>query len=135
VVAVGFVSNHSLQFRTSAILVILFYNAVQSLFFFGFGLVLGYFPARLLAALLARGEGGSAFFYVLSGVLMGVIFLPACASVPYFILPFPEGPAYLERCTEFALPMTIAGAVGGYAFWRYFAKPPVSLSALRATFE
>jgi hypothetical protein len=77
----------------------------------------------------------------MSGVLAGILFLPFCAAVSFFITYEPGAPRYLVRCAEFALPMTVAGAVGGYVFLYYhrresgltmknrdLGKPPESLA-------
>jgi hypothetical protein len=57
--------------------------------------------------------------HVLFGTLMGLLFLPLCASLPFFLFHEQDDPTYFARCTEFGFPMTIAGAIGGYTFWSF----------------
>jgi hypothetical protein len=80
---------------------------------------MAYVPSRVGSELLRRTANRKSIFYVLFGVVTGLVFLPMCATVPFFVFPFPNDPSYFARCFEFAIPMTIAGALGGYAFWHW----------------
>lgn len=115
---VSFVNNRSLAVNPTALLVLILYEIMESIVFLIIGLMLAYIPSRIVSDIFKKKNSRGLLLRVLFGMLMGIVFLPLCASFPFFLFPLPDGPSYLTRCAEFSLPMTIAGALGGYAFWR-----------------
>jgi hypothetical protein len=99
------------------------YELLQAAAFMVFGWELAYIPARILARRIGKTSQNRLPLCVISGLSLGLLFLPLCAGVAvlvFRIFPFllGAGPTFLARCAEFALPMEVAGAAGGYAFWR-----------------
>jgi hypothetical protein len=117
-IATGLISQHSFSVNPTGFLVIAPYVTIEAIVFFIAGYLIAYFPSRAAYEFLRRTGRTRFAFYGLFGVAMGIAFLPLCASVPFFAFPLPDDPGYFGRCAEFGLPMTIAGALGGYVFWR-----------------
>jgi hypothetical protein len=115
----GFIRNGSLRFNPTGLVTLVSYEAIQSLVFVMVGLFVAYIPSRLVDVVTRNAPPSKQLFLaVLSGVLVGILFLPLCAGVSFSILREPDAPPYLARCAKFALPMIIAGAFGGYGLWR-----------------
>jgi hypothetical protein len=114
----GLASQHSFVINPTGFIVLFPYMILEALIFFVAGGVVAYLPSRAGNKYLSRRGKKYRVYSVLFGLIMGVIFLPVCASVPFFAFPLPDDPSYFARCVEFGLPMTISGALGGYAFWR-----------------
>ena len=117
-VALGFVRNRSFGFNPTVLAVIIPYYIMQLLVFIIIGSVIGYIPSFLVIKLLDTSHLKHSLFFVFCGALMGIIFLPLCAALPYFLLVLQDRISYLARIVEFAIPMTVSGAIGGYAYWR-----------------
>jgi hypothetical protein len=99
-----------------------FVGILESAVFLLIGLVVAYVPWRLFATSILAQEPSRLVAFTMSGVLAGILFLPFCAAVSFFITYEPDAPRYLSRCAEFAFPMMVAGAVGGYVFFYYLGK-------------
>ena len=115
---IGFATNRSIGINPTVFAVLIPYELFQSMIFFLVGWIIAYAPSVFLFNIIRNNYVNRLSVYVIIGVALGVIFIPLCASVPYFLLKLPDEPDYLTRCAEFSLPMTIAGAIGGYTFWR-----------------
>jgi hypothetical protein len=116
--ALGFVRNGNLYFHASYFITMISYEFIQCVLFIFIGLPSAYVPVLLLEYIIVQfPKHRWRFLAILFGFLLGIIFDPICAVVAYF--PFYEDgdPSYLERCLEFALPMLIAGTIGGYSFY------------------
>ena len=112
---IGFISENSMAVKLSALFMLIIFEAMQSLVFFVLSLVLCYLPVCLLNTILRRFSASKRLLIsVITGALLGILFLPLCASVAFFALHESGDPSYLIRCAEFALPMICAGAFGGY---------------------
>jgi hypothetical protein len=110
--------DNSIGFHLSAMITIIVVTLIQSSFFFIIGILVAYFPSYFFAKYLLLPRSTHPLSYVLSGMLLGILSLPLCAGVAFLIPYAPDLPGYLARCAEYALPMSVAGAVGGYFFWR-----------------
>jgi hypothetical protein len=115
---VAFYNSRSLRFDPTGLLVLVPVEIMDSLVFLIVGLIFAYIPSRIAERVLSERHSKHLSVHVVSGALIGIFFLPLCASVLFFIFPPPDGPSYLVRCAEFGLPMIIAGVLGGYTFWR-----------------
>jgi hypothetical protein len=114
----GFVAQASLKFDPTGLLVLVPYELIQSAIFILVGWIIAYIPSRMLADFMERRHCGQPIWFITYGIFMGLLFLPICASFPFFLVRTTDEPSYLARCLEFALPMVIAGAVGGAIFLR-----------------
>ncbi|MGH6890026.1 MAG: hypothetical protein ACREHF_12670 [Rhizomicrobium sp.] len=113
----GLIVQRSFKIDPTGFLVLAPYAAIEALVFFVVGYAVGYLPSRWAVRLLEAHRSGASW-YVLSGMVMGLVFLPLCASIPFFLIPLSDEPGYLHRCFEFAIPMMLAGAFGGFYYWR-----------------
>jgi hypothetical protein len=102
----------------SAVIMLILYELLTSIVFFIIGYLISYFPSLIIFKISKRKFEKKPYIYILFGAIMGLVFLPICAAFSYFFLPLPDAPSYLARCAEFVCPMVVAGASGGYAFWR-----------------
>jgi hypothetical protein len=91
---------------------------IESIVFIVIGFFLAYLPSFLISSMVLRRKLPGPLVAVTLGSIIGLAFLPVCASVAFFPFMDPDDPTYLARCAEFAAPMILSGAVGGYAFWR-----------------
>ena len=126
-VALGFVAQTSPKFDPTGLLVLVPYDLLQSTVFIIIGWVIAYIPSRMLADFMERRHRGHLMWSITCGIFMGLLFLPICAIFPFFLFRTTDEPSYLARCLEFALPMVVAGAVGGAIFLRsttYSPSPP-----------
>jgi hypothetical protein len=115
----NFVAHPPLQIDRLEIFVLVGSGFVESAIFFLAGWPLAYAPVYLTNIVLDRPGLRGLAAYAVAGLLLGIIFLPVCASVPFIALRSVVDPTYSARCIEFAYPMAIAGIIGGYAFWRF----------------
>jgi hypothetical protein len=90
---------------------------LQSSVFAAIGGVLAFYPSKFLAS-IRNNESPAGLLNLLSGLLIGVVFLPLCAGLAYSLFHESDSPSFLARCAEFIWPMTISGVVGGYVFSR-----------------
>ena len=106
--------------QITAFIMVMGYELVQSVMFFLVVVLSTYLPLRLVAPLVMnRRIPSRVSLYVVFGTTLGVLFLPIYSGIAYFVLSFlPDEPGYLDRCIDYALSMTIAGALGGYVLWR-----------------
>lgn len=102
----------------SAIMLLIFYELLTSTVFFIVGFLISYFPSLIIYRIFSGQFQDKPYVYISFGAIIGLGFLPICAAFSYFFLPLPDAPSYLARCAEFVCPMVVAGASGGYAFWR-----------------
>lgn len=93
------------------------YELIQSSAFATIGGLVAFYPSKFLAS-MRNNMSPAGLLNPLSGLLMGVVFLPLCAGLAYSLFHEPDSPSFLTRCAEFILPMIISGAVGGYVFSR-----------------
>lgn len=93
------------------------FELLQSSVFAAIGGLLVFYPSKFLAS-MRNNKTPAGLLNPLSGLLMGVVFLPLCAGLAYSLFHEPDSPSFLGRCAEFMWPMTISGAVGGYMFSR-----------------
>jgi uncharacterized membrane protein YhdT len=117
-IAKGFVAQTSFKFDPSGLIVLVPYELIQSAIFIFVGWIIAYIPSRMLADFMERRHSGQPIWFIACGIFMGLLFLPICASFPFFLFRTTDEPSYLARCLEFALPMVVAGAVGGAVFLR-----------------
>jgi hypothetical protein len=99
----------------SAFIVLVPFEVLQSIFFFCACWIVSYLPVKVIY-INHFYKGRKSF--TLWGVFIAILSLPLCASFAYFILPLPDAPSYWGRCLEFAVPMMVAGLIGGNVFWR-----------------
>jgi hypothetical protein len=92
---------------------------IEGAIFIAVGWPAAYLPVFLMSGFLAKLRRNRLVAYMISGFLLGLMFLPVCASVPDFVVRSPDDRTYLATCVEYAYPMTFAGVIGGYAFWRF----------------
>jgi hypothetical protein len=116
-VAMGVVSQRALTIDPTLVFYLLVSGFLEGLVFFVMGWPVAYLPVYLMSRLRSVSGRRMLAVCVFVGIVLGLISLPLCAFVPFFVLRSP--PTYLARCIEYAYPMTIAGAIGGYAFWRF----------------
>lgn len=117
---VGFIRDNSLSIKLSALFTTLVFETIQSLVFVVVGLVVSYIPSRILSIALRKSSASKRpLISIATGTLLGILFLPLCASFSFFLLHEPNAPSYTARYAEFALPMIIAGGFGGYGLWRF----------------
>lgn len=114
-----FVRHPPFDLKPSALIILLLFETIQSLVFITIGVVVAYIPSRILEhvlrdAMAARRPAIS----VVTGVFLGILFLPLCAGFSYLVAHEIDSPSYLTRCAEYALPMVMAGVFGSYVFWR-----------------
>jgi hypothetical protein len=116
----SFIRDHSLSVKPSALVTVIAFETIQTLVFITIGVVLAYIASCILQRVLSKAPASRRkVIAVLIGAFLGVLFLPLCAAVSYFIFHEPDSPSYLIRCAEFALPMVAAGVVGSYSFWHF----------------
>lgn len=116
-VAMNVISQRTLTIDPAITFSLLVYGFVEGLVFFMIGWPVAYGPVSLMSRLRKVSGRRMLAVYAFVGVILGLVSLPLCAYVPFVVLRSP--PAYLARCIEYAYPMTIAGAIGGYSFWRF----------------
>jgi vacuolar-type H+-ATPase subunit I/STV1 len=110
--------DNSIDFHLSWMITLIVVMIIQSSFFFIIGMLVAYFPSYFVAKYLLLPRSTRPLSCILSGMLLGILSLPLCAGVAFLIPYAPDLPGYLARCAEYALPMIVAGAVGGYFFWQ-----------------
>jgi hypothetical protein len=119
VLAEGTMEISSSRVNISSIFTLIVYEAIQVFVFLCVSFMFAYIPSRSLEIVAQRTPSSMRYaLSALTGVLIAVLFLPLCASVAFLSFYAPDLPSYLDRCSEFALPMIIAGAVGGISFVR-----------------
>lgn len=119
VIAISICRNGATHIQITALIAVTIYEVVQLTIFLLAGGLSAYLPSMIITSFALKPNQPRAALCVVVGAMLAGIFLPIYASIPYFLLSFlPDEPGYLDRCVDYALPMTIAGAVGGYAFWR-----------------
>jgi hypothetical protein len=129
ILILGFIRNHSLGLVPSALITLILLETIQALVFILVAIGVAYIPSRRLERILRdsppsrRGAISS-----MSGVLLGILFLPLCAVVPYFYFHAADEPSYLMRCAEYALPMIIAGLIGSFFLYRFAFGHTLSVS-------
>jgi hypothetical protein len=114
----GYISQHSFATDPTGFITLIFMASLEGIVFFSIGYVVAYVPSRVIYRIVKGRYEKNSVLAVFIGFVIGVISLPLCASVSFFILRAPDEPSYFARCVEFALPMIAAGAFGGYVFWR-----------------
>ena len=114
----GFIKSGNLYIHPTAFIMIPILILAYSMVFFIAGAIITYVPSMLLVTLMERWMQTGVTKYILCGMFIGLIFLPLCAEVAFVTFHDQDSPTYLARCGEFGLAMVIAGATGGYAFWR-----------------
>jgi hypothetical protein len=114
---VSFWTNRSAAIDPTSFLTLILFELTQFVVFVAVGWLLAFFPSKFVERVLHCRHPGYALC-IACGAIIGLFFLPLCAGFAFFVFPEPDSPSYPMRCAEFGLPMTIAGAVGGYAFWR-----------------
>jgi hypothetical protein len=90
---------------------------VEGLLYFAVVWPLAYAPAYAMSRLARVSSRRMLVVFLGAGFVLGVLSLPLGASVPFLVLRSP--PTYLYWCVQYAYPMTFAGVLGGYAFWRF----------------
>lgn len=114
---VGFLNGRSAQINPTALFPIAVVELAQVITFVFVGGALAVLPSFFVIN-QAKDNIHRLWVCIVFGVCMGILFLPLCASFPFLLSHEPEDPSYFARCLEFGLPMVIAGALGGYVFWR-----------------
>jgi hypothetical protein len=109
--------QHSLSINPTGFLALIPYVLLESTIFFVIGFAVAYVPSRAANSFVTGSGQNNWIYHVSIGLIMGLVFLPLCASVPFLIFRFPDEPSYFARCIEYFLPMAAAGALGGYTFW------------------
>lgn len=117
-IAKGFFGKSSIRINPSGFIILVPFEIIQLVVFLVIGYPLGYVSAKMSREFLGSRGCVKSGWFVGSGMLLGILFLPLCASVPFFLFRTPDDPVYSSRCLEFAFPMIAAGAVGGGVFWR-----------------
>lgn len=117
-VGAGFINIDGSHINPTALMTLVIMELLQSIIFVIIGFPIAYIPSRFLATLIENKRAGRIFVYISSGILVGLLFLPLCASIPFLLFYEQGDPSYFGRCIEFSLPLTIAGALGGYIFSR-----------------
>ena len=102
--------------RPSALLTLVFYEAIQAIVFF-VSSAIAVLPFCYLADRFMKiPQKIEIQVGILYGALLGLAFLPLAAGFAVSVLPEPDDPTFWARCLEFLLPMLIAGGVGGIVF-------------------
>ncbi len=115
--SVGLYNNPPGHINPTALVTLAIFGLIESVVFIVIGFFLAYLPSVLIASIALRRKRPGPMLAVALGSIMGLAFLPVCASVAFFLFMEPDDPIYLFRCAEFAAPMILSGAVGGYVFW------------------
>jgi hypothetical protein len=89
----------------------------EGLIYFVIGWPLAYGPIYVISRLPKFSTRRALVVFLLAGFSLGLLSLPLGAGVPFLVLRSP--PTYLFWCVQYAYPMTFAGVLGGYAFWRF----------------
>jgi hypothetical protein len=90
---------------------------IEGLVYFVIGWPLAYGPVYVMSRLPKFFARYGLAVFLLAGLALGLLSLPLGAGLPFLILRSP--PTYLFWCVQYAYPMTFAGVLGGYAFWRF----------------
>jgi len=114
----GLISQRSFAIAPTGFLALIPYVLLEAIVFFTVGSMVAYLPSRAGYIFFLRIDKNDLFYSILFGFLVGLIFLPLCAGFVFSLFRAADLPSYLARCAEFGVPMTIAGAIGGYVFWR-----------------
>jgi len=115
--AIELTSQGYLQFSEILAPTILFFGFVEGLVYFAVGWPLAYAPVYVVSRLPSPSGRRALAVFTGVGFTLGLLSLPLCAGVPFLILRSP--PTYSFWCIQYAYPMTFAGVLGGYAFWRF----------------
>jgi hypothetical protein len=89
----------------------------EGLIYFVIGWPLAYGPIYVISRLPQFSTRRTLIVFLLAGFALGLLSLPLGAGVPFLVLR--SSPTYLFWCVQYAYPMTFAGVLGGYAFWRF----------------
>ena len=117
--AMGSDAQRAFQIAPAEIFRLTASGLVEGVIFIAVGWPVAYAPVYILNNFLFKMRRRRLPAYILVGSLLGVMFLPVCAGVPAFVIHWPDNQTYPDACIEFAYPMTFAGMIGGYAFWRF----------------
>lgn len=105
----------------SGIFVIILFLLVDFLTYFVLMFVIMYIPAIFLERRI-RCKSYNVFWYIVSGVLLGLLATPIMAEVSYFAFIDDDAPSFFQRYINFVLPMGLAGVAGVLFFVRCVAR-------------
>ena len=120
--AFGLYNQRSWDMDPTGFITLILFALFESTVFFLLGLLLAYIPSFLVASIVLRRNPGRSWLPVVLGSLLGIAFVPVCASVTFVTFMDTDDPSYLARCAEFTMPLALAGTAGGYVFWRHLSR-------------